>query len=50
MELHAPQHLSVVAIEKGALESLSTKITYSTYFTIWYVIKPNPIKPILFFK
>ena len=33
MELHLLLHLDVVAIEKGALRSPSTKVANFTYFT-----------------
>ena len=35
MEYHPPLHLGVVAIEKGAFESPSTKITNFTYSYIY---------------
>ena len=35
MELHLPLHLGVVAIEKGAFGSLSTKVTNFTYLSVW---------------
>ena len=34
MELHPLLHLGVVAIEKGALEPLSTKVAKFTFTTI----------------
>ena len=38
MELRLPPHLGVVAIEKGAFRSPSTKVPIFTYFTIYIYI------------
>ena len=37
MESHLPQHLAVVAIEKGAFKSPLTKVANFTYYIYTYV-------------